>query len=855
MVFHSHFCQAQSHSPGSGWQTSETQTEQEMHRPANVSRTDTRERRAHPFTWRIVTTVAFIGVMVSPLLGCTTTCQMGNQNDYAEGHCPVKLTSALSQDPWGGYSECVTVRVWMKADDFLKAPEIKILSPITEIIRPTMKKRKNKEKCDNVRKLGDTRVKCYRGVTQLLPHSNTSFAVWELVHDCVKAETDSVVSVSYKTTSTSCNVSYTVPDPIPDFDLSVNQSSKSITVIVESGDKVHARWCYQQNAVDCTGGALSPPITIDPSQSRSALVKIPYLLPCVCVEVYYTHTDARRQKKCPFQKKSLADVRDVWASSKVTLYESIFKLSSQCPVSDLKISASLCWWQQEHLCTPVLNSTLEEKGGGPNLIYSTSEVDKHPQMCVQFSLQGSHHISCPFQADMSSWEVYIGPGRKSVFLYLTSSVPAKFSAQLCVLNERGCTPMGQVHSVTMDGNTTQSRINVPLHFLAEKLCVQVWQSNPALRGKRILCPDYTHNRCGVYAVAALIFVVIVSLLGIFIHRLTKSGAAGWLCIQKPVLLVCSSEQSAHISAVCALASILQGELSAKVNMALWAQSSQTKAGVRNGVADLGPLPWLYGQWESVRKAQGKVLIIWSPEAKKTYENWRVERENVDKNVRKTEDCSKAKVRHETIRVEVEEDLKQNERSLAKSKKEKAAGKKDCVKLCDDKDWYSQNEPSAVIAPVFTAALACLEGELQGCKGQGVAFVYFQGLCHSRDIPKAFRGVPRYCLPQDFRGLIQELGGMRRQTKAGKFRRHCWPRLLSKVLSIWLARQLAQKLQTLVPQMQGNKMQGPSVTSSLKMMSDKTQSRLKLPLAANRARPRPVQKHEPLHGSLWRAEKL
>lgn len=49
-------------------------------------------------------------------------------------------------------------------------------------------------------------------------------------------------------------------DPIPDFDLSVNQLSKSITVTVEPGEKVYARWCYQKNAVDCR--APSPRITV-----------------------------------------------------------------------------------------------------------------------------------------------------------------------------------------------------------------------------------------------------------------------------------------------------------------------------------------------------------------------------------------------------------------------------------------------------------------------------------------------------------------------------------------------------------------------------------------------------------------
>lgn len=297
---------------------------------------------------------------------------------------------------------------------------------------------------------------------------------------------------------------------------------------------------------------------------------------------------------------------------------------------------------------------------------------------------------------------------------------------------------------------------------------------------------------------------------------------GWLYIQKPVLLVCSSEQSAHVSAMCALASILKGELSATVHMA---QSTQMQAGAGTGVADLGPLPWLYGQWEAMRKAQGKVLIIWSPEAKKTFEKWREERLNTAKNERKKEEDSKVKTLEE-----VEEDSRLNGRRLGKCKK----GQKGCVKLCSgDDDW---NTPSSVIAPVFTAALACLEGTLQECKDHRVALVYFQGLGHNRDIPKALRSVPRYSLPQDFRGLIQELGGMTRQ-KTSRFRWQCWPRLLSKVISVWLARRLAHRLQTLLPQVQGMKKQEQSVTLTQKVMSGS------------------VQEHEPLHRSPWRVEQF
>ncbi|XP_008286445.1 interleukin-17 receptor E [Stegastes partitus] len=743
------------------------------------------------FKMRFGTALALLVALVSPLRAqCTTTCQMSSQSGYVEGQCPITLTPDPFLDEWGIYSECVTVRVWMKTEDFSsKNPAIEIHTSISKLmLSPTLKNANKLNKRCHVKSQG-SRVRC---VTKQLQYSNTSFTLWELVHDCADAEAGSAVYVSYSAPSTRCNVTYTVRGPRPDFDLSVDQSSKSINVTVKpQGDvmPVYANWCYLKRGNNCLGGPDSKRININPSQPQSAVLTFPYLLPCVCVQVYYTYTDAWRRIKCLFQNSSLIDHRDVWRTSEVALYESKLTWSSECPANSMNISASLCWMQREHVCTPILGSTLE-KDNGPTLVYNTSMVDKHPQMCVRFSLQDSHNITCLFTSDMSSWEAYIGPSRQSIVVYLTSSAPAKFSAQLCVLTETGCRPMGPAHSLTMDGNTKKEKmIYLPLRSLAEKPCVQVWQSDPALHGRRILCPDYMRNRSGLYAVAVLIFVTVVALMGIFIHRVTKSGATGCLYIQKPLLLVCSSDQPSHVSAVCAFASFLQGELGATVHTALWAQSSQRQAGTQAGVADLGPLPWLYGQWEAVCKAQGKVLIIWSPEAKKTYDNWREEKVNLDEKERNKEDSEK-------VNGEVEEkDLKLNGR---KWKKAKATENKDGVKLCDDKDWCQRKEASMVIGPVFKAALACLEGALQRCKTREVAIVYFHGLGHGRDIPKAFRGIPRFCLPEDFGGLMQELGQTIRRTKTGKYRWHCWPRLLSKVLSVWLARRLAQRLQTLLP---------------------------------------------------------
>lgn len=307
-----------------------------------------------------------------------------------------------------------------------------------------------------------------------------------------------------------------------------------------------------------------------------------------------------------------------------------------------------------------------------------------------------------------------------------------------------------------------------------------------------------------------------------------------MCVQKPALLVCSSEQSAHVSAVCALASVLQGELSATVRTALWALRSQTQDGAQAGVADLGPLPWLYGQWEAVSKEQGKVLIVWSSEAKKTYEKWKEGRENL----------AKAEMRrgHDGETGLEREKLREN---TAEQSQRKGKRQTDGIESCEG----FQREPCAVITPVFQAALACLEAALQKGKGQRVAFVYFHRLCHSRDIPKAFRDVPRYRLPQDFRGLLRELGAKPRAAQEGGLGCRCVPRLLSKILFARLARRLARRLRTLLPRTQGE--EKPKVTSSQRQTLGKTRNGLGLPPPTDDTGT--SREREPLRGSPSTAE--
>ncbi|KAM9342439.1 uncharacterized protein KZ484_015163 [Pholidichthys leucotaenia] len=724
--------------------------------------------------------------------GSDPTCKPVPQSGYIEGQCPVKLTPVRSQPLHGIYTEDVTVEVWLKTEELCRFPEIKICCSQCKTLRPQCGKKKHHKRI----------VKCKR-----------SSQWWKLEDKCQQAKNRETVSVFF---NGSCSDNYTVKEPVPDFDLSVNPSSRSVNVTVNATEQVYTRWCYLQDSGDCMES--SRPKTIDPSQSKSAVHTVSYLLPCLCIQAYFGYTDATRKKKCMFLNKTLIDFRDVFRSSEVTVFSSSLKWRSECPARQLNISASLCWMQHQHLCTPVLDFPPENKNTS-TLIYNTSLVDKHPQMCVQFSTEGINNVTCPFKADKPSWEVHIGMGKQSIWVYINSSSPAKFLTQLCVLVERGCVPIGAEESLATEGNHTEKRIIVPPGILAENPCLQVWRSDPALRGKRILCPDYTHYRSGTYAAAALMLVFVVALLGIYVYHVTKSAALGLLNIQKPLLLVCSTEQLAHVTAACALASMLQGELGATVHTALWTQSSQSQARMGTSVADLGPLPWLYGQWEAVCEAQGKMLIVWSAEAKKTYKKWREKRKDIDRT--KNACFSEASGMCQKTRVELKENLKQDAQAQRNCKKEKAGRKKGSVKSNEDKELHIKTEPSTVIEPVFTAVLTCLETALQEGKSQDVAIVYFQGLSCSRDIPKAFRNVPRYCLPQNFSGLIQGLREVGR-TKNGKFSWHCWPRLISKVLTLFLARQLAQRLQTKLPQTRGNKRQSLSITSSINGTLAKTE---------------------------------
>uniref|UniRef100_A0A4W4DMP8 SEFIR domain-containing protein n=1 Tax=Electrophorus electricus TaxID=8005 RepID=A0A4W4DMP8_ELEEL len=407
---------------------------------------------------------------------------------------------------------------------------------------------------------------------------------------------------------------------------------------------------------------------------------------------------------------------DVLSSSSVTLFgSSVLKWKPLCPSAQYKPTVTLCWQQQENqsLCVPAQNSTL----GETDLKYNVSQVDKHAHMCVKVS--GAGEMSHGF---VSKWEVTVVPRLRRLHVQLSSSVPAIFAAQLCVKEGEVCMANGNVHPVLMTYNASYY--------------ISVWQAAPALLGRRTICPDCELWRCAE---------------------------------RKPVLLVCSSDDVAHVAAVCALASGLQEELCVDVRLAQWAHSS-TQA----SLAHLGPAPWLYGQCQVVQQAGGMVLVAWSADAQRAFVQWR------------------------------EGQVDEREHRCSGNLGREKMSKKEEWKEKPREGWVERvRGASSVMAPVFNAALSSLWAGLHSeRRGKGFGLVDFQGLGASCYVPKDLRGIRRYCLPRDLCSLIHELdlkecgpGGVK-GTIGGWC---CWPRLFSKALSSWLSQRLAQRLEECLSQ--------------------------------------------------------
>ncbi|MBN3326453.1 I17RE protein, partial [Atractosteus spatula] len=335
------------------------------------------------------------------------------------------------------------------------------------------------------------------------------------------------------------------------------------------------------------------------------------------LQVYHLGYDHWRRIACPL-KDQRWDTRadDLWRSSTIHFLSQrsgstlTLRWDSPCPLPHS--SASLCWRDSEtapSACRVIVNSTLKREDS----VYTISGVDRHPQLCVQLSYQDSYHVECPFGPGDADWTAEVTPAGSLQHLRITSGVPASFSAGLCRREEERCVPVAPVHRASLDSGSNATELRVTLSSPGPWLCVQVWRTDVAFSPKMLLCPYNPNGRLGLMALAALILSFSTTLLLFLGYLGIRKRLSGPVWQHKPVLLVSSSDSEPQVSAVCALASLLQRELCCEVQLSHWAQGE---------LAQLGPVPWLYGQREAVRRAEGRVLIAWSPEGREVYQRWR-----------------------------------------------------------------------------------------------------------------------------------------------------------------------------------------------------------------------------------------
>ncbi|XP_016394566.1 interleukin-17 receptor C [Sinocyclocheilus rhinocerous] len=577
-------------------------------------------------------------------------------------------------------------------------------------------------------------------------------AFWTVRYDCFPAQPGSTVSVSVHIHSHELISAYYVvehTDPVPKASVTVDEHAKRFTVRMQTDQRVKMSLCYKRSHAECS--EIIHLHETDPTVNLS----FPYLVPCVCVQLWFPGSDSRRNTQCPLKERALPRGDDILSSSSATVLGSVLCWEPLCPADQSDPSVSLCWriHTQNSYCVPAPNASLH----GMKLQYNVSAVDRHPQMCVKFSLNGSRRVFCPFGSeDLSEWSVTVVPGSLHLHLHLRSSVAASFAAQLCARQGETCSSQGSIISQRVDGGATEAELSVPFPFLSSGLCVQVWRLD--LRGRRIICPDFTHRRWGLITGTSLALLAAVTVLVCITCYLVKRSISVWRSgKRRPVLLVCSSDHAAHIAAICSLASGLQGKLFMDVRLAQWASS----------VAQLGPVPWLYGQCQAVQKAGGLVLIAWSPDAHQAFLR-----------------------RVKSNRVAGSEFSETGLYSAVEEEEQKS---------CDGEWMEKPVESSSITAPVFNAALSCLwTGLHSDGHARGFGLVCFQGLNNNNSsstyIPKQLRCVPKYCLPKDLSSLIHNLGEPTRAHGSGR----CWPRLLSKALSFFMSRQLAPRLEAGLP---------------------------------------------------------
>ncbi|XP_066452849.1 interleukin-17 receptor E [Eleutherodactylus coqui] len=435
--------------------------------------------------------------------------------------------------------------------------------------------------------------------------------LWEVRYDCWTVTPGQYLSVTLTTVPNndlSISKMYYIcdRDAKPDFQYDHIAEEKKIEISVPKGPDVYVRLCYQANICEDLETSGKKLIT----SSQNASLSYENLLPCLCIEAFYTYPDSKRKKECPFQKHPEPYIEELLQVSVQEIQHHsdtmTVRYASPCPLVPTVTSCR----KQDGKCIPEKKAIVKEHGRE----YYLESADRDHHLCFKFSLLNHSLIKCPDRRDRL-WHMDVKIQLTQLLLTISSTVPASFSAAVCHQNQQtgACDPQSLIYNISTQHQVRSQVLQLWLPRPGIGDCIKVWRSDVRFSHQHLICSfDFSHKHLGLLALAtSLVVFTLVFIIYTSCRRIWKIFTAPlW---RRTILLVYSPDSAEYKTLICGFADFLHSILGCEVILDLWDM---------NTVSQIGMLPWFYQKRELVSERNGKVMIAWTRRSMSMYKQWK-----------------------------------------------------------------------------------------------------------------------------------------------------------------------------------------------------------------------------------------
>ncbi|XP_056380701.1 interleukin-17 receptor E [Hyla sarda] len=449
--------------------------------------------------------------------------------------------------------------------------------------------------------------------------------LWEVKYDCLTVDRGQYISVTLFTEPNygfSVNKRYFISnhDAKPDFHYQHIAEEKRFEIFVPKGPDVDVRLCNQAYVCkDLETNGSKKMINASQNDSPNASLSYDSLLPCLCIEAFYTYRDSKRGKKCPFQEHPEPYIEELL---KVSVQEIIHhsntmtvKYSSPCLLPTLEPAVTVCR-KQNGICITE-NKAIVQKHGKE---YYIKNADRDHHLCFKFSLLNRTYIKCPDRNDQL-WGLDMKTQLSYVLFIISSKIPATFSAAVCNQSQQtgDCDLKSIIYNVSTENHLGSRDLQLSLPRPGIGDCIKLWRSDVPFSHQYLFCSfDFSHRHLGLLALSTtLVIITVISIVYIICKRIWKIFTASlW---RRTILLVYSPDSAEYKALICAFADFLHNILGCEVILDLWDI---------NTVSQIGMLPWFYQKRDLVSQRKGKVMILWTRQSKTMYDQWKNHQNNI-----------------------------------------------------------------------------------------------------------------------------------------------------------------------------------------------------------------------------------